>query len=62
MDCMELMRSLPDKFFDLAIADPPYGSDNSAQLNGGGDFREFNSTNPMLPHRRNLGGQIWTRN
>jgi len=25
MDCMELMRSLPDKFFDLAIADPPYG-------------------------------------
>ena len=36
MDCMELMRSLPDKFFDLAIADPPYGSDNSAQLNGGG--------------------------
>jgi len=38
MDCMELMRSLPDKFFDLAIADPPYGSDNSAQLNGGGGF------------------------
>ena len=36
MDCMEFMRSLPDKFFDLAIADPPYGSDNSAQLNGGG--------------------------
>ena len=25
MDCMEYMRTLPDKFFDLAIADPPYG-------------------------------------
>lgn len=25
MDCMDFMKSLPDKFFDLAIADPPYG-------------------------------------
>lgn len=24
MDCMEYMRSLPDKAFDLLIADPPY--------------------------------------
>ena len=24
-DCMELMRSLPDKYFDLGITDPPYG-------------------------------------
>lgn len=24
-DCMEYMKGLPDKFFDLAIADPPYG-------------------------------------
>lgn len=25
MDCMELMRPLPDGYFDLCIADPPYG-------------------------------------
>lgn len=25
MDCMEYMRGLPDKAFDLAIVDPPYG-------------------------------------
>ena len=25
MDCMEYMRSIPDKFFDLAVVDPPYG-------------------------------------
>lgn len=25
IDCMEYMRSLPDKAFDLLIADPPYG-------------------------------------
>jgi len=24
-DCMDYMKSLPDKTFDLAIADPPYG-------------------------------------
>lgn len=25
IDCMEYMRGLPDKAFDLAIVDPPYG-------------------------------------
>ena len=25
MDCMDLMRQYPDKHFDLAIVDPPYG-------------------------------------
>lgn len=25
MDCMEALRQMPDKFFDLAIVDPPYG-------------------------------------
>lgn len=25
MDCMEGMKEIPDKYFDLAIVDPPYG-------------------------------------
>lgn len=25
VDCMEYMKQLPDKYFDLAIVDPPYG-------------------------------------
>lgn len=25
MDCMDALRTFPDKFFDLAIVDPPYG-------------------------------------
>ena len=25
MDCMDYMRNIPDKFFDLAVVDPPYG-------------------------------------
>lgn len=26
IDCMEYMRSIPDKFFDLSVVDPPYFS------------------------------------
>ena len=29
VDCLEYMRSLPDKHFDLCIADPPYRDVNS---------------------------------
>lgn len=25
MDCLDYMRSIPDKYFDLAVVDPPYG-------------------------------------
>lgn len=37
MDCMEYMRTLPDKAFDLAVVDPPYGDGNggSAKRFGG---------------------------
>lgn len=34
MDCMEAMKQFPDKFFDLAIVDPPYG-DGNAKIGGG---------------------------
>lgn len=35
MDCMEYMRGLPDKAFDLAIVDPPYGIDVTKMNMGG---------------------------
>lgn len=35
IDCMEYMRTLPDKCFDLAIADPPYGIHDSGGSTGG---------------------------
>ena len=25
LDCMDGMKQFPDKFFDLAVVDPPYG-------------------------------------
>lgn len=30
MDCMEYMKSISDKFFDLEIVDPPYGIDKKS--------------------------------
>jgi site-specific DNA-methyltransferase (adenine-specific) len=34
-DCMEFMKSLPDKAFDLAIVDPPYGLGKRTTDGGG---------------------------
>ena len=36
MDCLEYMRTLPDKAFALAIADPPSGGAGNEKLDGGG--------------------------
>lgn len=30
MDCMDYMKSIPDKHFELAIVDPPYGLDKKS--------------------------------
>lgn len=34
-DCLEYMKSIPDKFFDLCIADPPYGLDKKSTYGRG---------------------------
>ena len=35
IDCMELMSRYPDKYFDLAVVDPPYGINVNAMNMGG---------------------------
>lgn len=32
MDCMELLKATPDKFYELAIVDPPYGINVMARM------------------------------
>jgi site-specific DNA-methyltransferase (adenine-specific) len=34
VDCMELLKATPDKFYDLAIVDPPYGIDAAETFGG----------------------------
>ena len=33
-DCMDIMRQYPDKYFELAVVDPPY-SDPNGDISGG---------------------------
>lgn len=44
MDCMIGMKEYPDKFFDLAIVDPPYGA-GFADSGGAGRFTKYRQTN-----------------
>lgn len=41
MDCMEYMKGIPDKFFELAIVDPPYGIGASEMTMGSGTKKKF---------------------
>ena len=35
IDCMEFMKGVPDKYYELAIVDPPYGIDRYKKNDGG---------------------------
>lgn len=42
MDCIEGMKQYPDKYFELAIVDPPYGINADIQQNKLGGNKGFN--------------------
>ncbi len=52
MDCMEGMKAFPDKFFDLAVVDPPYGL-GMRTVSGG------NSANSQVKFFDDLSGKRW---
>lgn len=45
MDCMEGMKEFPDKYFELAIVDPPYGI-NATKMNMGTNLKRKNNGYP----------------
>ncbi len=52
MDCMEAMKDIPDKYFELAIVDPPYGINVSKTGNVGGE---------KLAKVKNYGVKDWDK-
>ena len=62
-DCLEYMKSLPDKYFDLCVADPPYGDASSQNVQVerererepwnrfGGRFDRYKTATAPLPRR-----------
>ena len=57
MDCMEYMKTIPDKFFDIAIVDPPYGI-NAPKMSMGSGYSAGNYSSK----RRLNGGAGKLRN
>lgn len=57
MDCMQAMPQFPDKFFDLAIVDPPYGDGNS-KIGGGCDS---GSCSIGIKNKPNRTGNSWSK-
>lgn len=58
MDCMEAMKRFPDKYFDLAVVDPPYGIGADNFKNGAGaskDGGKLYSTAVKMKNRLNQG-------
>ena len=54
MDCMDFMKEFPDKFFDLAIVDPPYGIGydgvkESTSKHGGRKAYDFKGWDKSIP-------------
>lgn len=49
IDCMEYMKTLPDKAFDLAIVDPPYGIgiNSSGRIGHYGGKKDWDSEAPQ---------------
>lgn len=52
MDCMEAMKEFPDKFFDLAVVDPPYGINADMFNNGGGAKKDNRKDSPAQRLRK----------
>lgn len=57
-DCMELMKDYPDKYFELAIVDPPYGIDinKSGRLvkEKGWEYKKWDQGVPDSPYFNEL--------
>ena len=49
-DNMTIMAQYPDKYFDLAIVDPPYGIGENGQRNVTGDRPTVKWKNPKSQH------------
>ena len=55
-DCMEFMRNVPDKYYDLAIVDPPYGigrdgSIKTTSKHGGRKAHAFKGWDNAAPNK-----------
>ena len=63
-DCMEFMKGIPDKYYELAIVDPPYGGNDAIglqdnqntklQATARTDYKIFDNTEPTKEYWEEL--------
>jgi len=58
MDNIELMKHYPDKYFDLAVVDPPYGINIGTEIDRSG-FKEGTSKNSMTKFEKSMKDKRW---
>lgn len=58
MDCMQGMKEFPDKYFDLAIVDPPYGRKEHGGINRSGYVRQKNGSKIFVKDGK-YGNRNW---
>lgn len=63
VDCMEFMAKVPDKFYDLAIVDPPYGIGESCGKNSSRNkgFGAGVSKNKKITFSKDYGYKEWDK-
>lgn len=55
MDCIEAMKQMPDKCFDLAVVDPPYGGGCSQNVH----VEREREREPTTPEAQGSGAFCW---
>jgi len=53
MDCMQGMKEYPDKYFDLAVVDPPYGINFDGETTVKGKAGKANTFSNKQHHNKN---------
>lgn len=60
IDCMEVLKEYPDNYFDLCIADPPYGAGFTEGGGYKGWFSKYHQNGESSTSPENVGGGYGT--
>ena len=58
IDCMEYMKTVPDKYFDLAVVDPPYGGGLTEGGGCKGWFSKYHQAGEQPDEKSRFGGRF----
>jgi len=57
-DCVEVMKTMPDKSVDLVLTDPPYGVDMNYDIYNDSEENWFELMDKIIPECRRIGKMV----